>query len=272
MLKWNQMRDNTDGKAAATGRATGRAVELWIRHASIEEAVATALEEAKGGAHLPDPDEVMATLLGYAADPRNAQGGLTPSRMTPDDPGITLLESLEQEVLLVLPPHESDPTGEECVFLGHLDQLRRDPMGRLVVWDLKHSNRNAMILNFEYALQLAGYARAVERSYGEPCEVGGILLSTRYLNPKGRSKDAGPRTVAAEPQETFLKSTLTRVTVSAMMDDVRKWVAEIRSGRPSMNPGERCNAHMPRHCFGGPEACRRVYESASQEPSGLFAN
>ena len=215
------------GKASDTGTATGMAVELWHRDksAGTEDIIAAVENAARGLTERPpfpraDIGAAHRVLDRYRNDPRNIEADVP-------------VWSLEAEVFLELPPHDSDKTGRPVCFTGHLDQVRRTRTGLLEVWDLKHSRFAGHELVAKYAWQQCVYAAATAATFNETVRWGGIVRTTGYLVRGAKSK---------EPDEfnVFYPGGFGPDKVNAVLDSIRLAVANIRNGDVALRSGEGC--------------------------------
>lgn len=205
------------GKAADTGSAVHRAVEVWHK----EKDVAGALAAVR--AHLSDfpqadLDEVRLHFTPYANDPRNAECDLVHN---------------ELPVKFRLPPHESDPTGSPIFVRGTLDQIRRE-RGQLFLWDVKTSQKDGWTLAHEHALQLAAYCRGASETLGVTVYPGGIIRTRGY-----RTRGAPP--AETRPPGVFFGAPFATHQIDALLESVRLAVAQIRGGSVQLGPGEWCS-------------------------------
>lgn len=157
-------------RAAHTGSAVGRAIELAHAGALLDDALRTVAAEAPEKWASADLEQVQRWAFAYCADPRNGK----------DSPyGVVVPGSCEREVEALLPPAPGD-AGPPFRLVGHLDQLRRDRQGRLRVWDLKSGKPGGQELVLQYAWQLAAYALASTATVGEDVLPGGIIRLRGY--------------------------------------------------------------------------------------------
>jgi hypothetical protein len=237
--------ERESGKAADTGTAIGLMVELWHRGDDPDRAITRTENAATGGFadrhpfSLADLGEATRAFRRYAADPRN-------------DRGMVLVDSLEREVSLELPPHPFDPTGAPVCISGHLDQVRIGAHGMLEVWDVKHSRFNGDDLLKKYFWQQAAYTIATGASYGRPVKWGGLICTKGYLV-------RGAQTRAPDAFRVHFRASMTVADCKAALDAIRFTVAMIRRGAIAPTPGVFCN-YCPAKTFA---ACRH-------EMSGIF--
>lgn len=237
-------------KAADTGTAAGRLIELFHRNladevingASLQAAriVATtqAIHEHPHGFPLADMADAGKIAARYTEDPRAYDPG--------SEYGVVLPELCEAEVTYTLDPDEADPTGEPIKLVGHLDQVRRDPNGVLRYWDIKATKRyDGKSAAYAYAWQLAAYALAASETLGEPVHVGGIILVRQYL---GKIKSKRP---AAECGGVWVVAPWTHDQCRGMLRQVAYQIGRIRAGVIAETPGPTCS-FCP---GGGPAYC-----------------
>lgn len=233
VLRWRQdlgidVMDRTGSKAADTGTAVGRAVELWHRRRDRDLAgIMQQVEEEAAGVPPSRPpfleadlEETARTLLRYTRDPRNVAA---------DVPEW----SLEAEVRLTLPPHPLDPTGEAVHLVGHLDQIRIE-RGIAWVWDLKHSRHSGPALVSGYSWQQAIYALAAEATFRRTVGWGGIIRTTGYL-VRGAGKSVGDG-----EYNVMFPAGLQPEQLAVIADSVRFAVALARRGDAPLRPGDHC--------------------------------
>lgn len=233
VLRWRQdlgidVMDRSGSKAADTGTAVGRAVELWHRRRDRDStSIMQQVEEEAAGIPPSRPpfleadlEEVARTLFRYRNDPRN---------IAADVPEW----SLEAEVRLTLPPHPLDPTGEAVHLAGHLDQIRIE-RGIAWVWDLKHSRHGGPALVAGYSWQQCIYALAAEATFRRPVGWGGIIRTSAY-GVRGAGK-----TVGDDEYNVFFPAGLQPEQLAAVADSVRFAVALARRGDAPLRPGDHC--------------------------------
>ena len=162
------------------------------------------------------------------------------------------MESLEVEVDLTLDPLPQDPTGRPIYLVGHIDQIRPNPDdGIWEVWDVKSGTRmsgEAMV--GEYAWQQAAYTLGAMQKFQRPMRWGGIILVRGYQkqilvpNPKYVHGGKEPRRKKRKPEpgreNVFFRAPFSHDDLVSMMYQVRKRVANIRRGDPSLNIGDHC--------------------------------
>lgn len=208
--------DDTSGEAADSGSGTHHAVEHWHKHGDMQ----AALDDVRRNLHkfpLADLDEVRLHFTPYTLDPRNR---------------VTLVAN-ELPVKFTLSPADRDPTRQPIHVKGTLDQIRRGPDGRLLLWDLKTSKRDGMSLLNEHAFQLAAYCLGAAQELGEPVHPGGIIRSRGW-----RTRGCDPTTA---PSGVFWHAEFTLDQINVLLDTVRESVASIRSGEITTGPGDHCN-------------------------------
>lgn len=240
--------DDTGSAAANTGSAVGRIAELWHRGGegatSFEEAVAQAMREVAENFPRADMDEARLHALGYASDPRNR--------------GVVVAEWCELEVKLTLAPAPEDPTGQPIELVGHIDQIRRDPVTKqLRVWDLKNGRPGGLELLYGYAWQIAAYSLACTATLGEPVLPGGVIRMKGY-GTKRRDPDADPSTHFEAPWSLD--------QCRGMLDVVAFEVAHVRNGAIAMRPGMHC-MWCP---AGGPHLCGARLRALPTIPKGML--
>ena len=222
--------DDTSGKAAQTGSAVGRMIELWHRGTLPGDLHLAVEAQAASEWPLADLDTARGWLTAYLADPRNWDDS---------EHGEVIPESLEQEVVYNLPCDESDPTGEPIRLVGHMDQVRRSP-GGLKVWDVKSGRPSGTEMIAAHAWQLAAYALGATALYGEPVLPGGIIRLRGY-----DSKRTKP------PKNVFYQTPWTLDQCRDMLGSPAYLIAMLRRGEVLSLPGASC-VWCP---GGGPHLC-----------------
>lgn len=217
-----QVDDGEHGSAANTGSAVGRGVELWHAGYTLGDAVARVQAEASEKFPFADMDATTRMIRNYTRDERNGQ---------------TAAGHCELEVRLVLEPDPSDPTGEPIHLVGHVDQIRRGPDGRLRVWDLKCGRPSGLELLYSYAWQLAAYSLAASATLGETVYPGGIIRGRAYDYVEGgKSKGAQDPSVV----HAFYEAPWSPDECRVLLGSVRYHVARLREGLVLLHPGPHC--------------------------------
>ena len=132
-----------------------------------------------------------------------------------------------------------DPTGEPLVFEGRLDQVR-EADSQLLLYDLKSSKKDPMVLLHEHTFQMAAYC------------VGASILLKRQVNPGAlilvRRYKGDPNTAAV-----FWHYAWTFHDCEGILDVLRHRVAEVRKGILYHNPEESrchwCHQRTPDVCL-----------------------
>lgn len=232
--------DDSDsgGKAAHTGTAVGRGVELFHRGDRLPSIFATLEQESSEGNEHSDPfpladlSEVREVVTAYAADPRNQNG-------------VVLEESLEEVVELTLPAHPSDPTGVPIFLPGHIDQVRLED-GVYRIWDLKNSKRDPEELVPAYLWQQMAYTAGYAKKYPDRrVEWGGLIRTKGYLQktkriPKHLQTKRKTRPIQPGEHNVFLASPLRPKQYSRIIDQIRLQVARVRAKELVLRPGRHC--------------------------------
>ena len=248
--------------AANTGSAVGRAIELAHAGALLDDALRSVTAEAPERWPAADLEQVAKWAFAYCCDPRNG----------PHSPyGTVVPGSCEREVECDLPASPGDPSGEPFRVVGHLDQLRRDPQGRLRVWDVKSGRPGGQELVLQYAWQLAAYALASTATVGETVLPGGIIRlrgydKVPYMDPAAREH--------AEVAAVFYP-------VQWSLDDCRNMLlsaagelGRVRAGYIHLRPGLHC-LYCPVGGAAGPAGCGDrlpdFVQSGSALPAALAA-
>ena len=216
--------ENESGQAADTGSAVHYAAKLF--HTSAKGDVAKAIKEMERS--LPEyPLADLGTAEGhfrlYASDPRNK------------DAKIVLCE---EKIEVILPPPEGH--SEEVVIQGTVDQVRQEG-GRLVVCDIKtgaSAGEGDDMLNY-YAAQLAAYQVGAATLLKQHVSSAAIIRTRDYLKTD-RKKNPKPGPV-------FWYASWTYNDALALLEEVRRVVGDVRSGRISVSP----SAENCKWCPGG---------------------
>lgn len=216
----------SSGKAADTGTAVGRLIQLWHEGVMFEDAARKAGGEMAQDFPLADWDAARTVALFYAQDPRNR-------------PDVVVPGSCELEVMVRLEPDEEDPTGEPIELSGHVDQIRwafpdhpeRERLG-MAVWDVKNGAAYGDEMIHDYAFQIAAYAVGCTAHYGGPVMPGGIIRTQGYVPKRG----------SVEPAEAnvFFATPWAMSDAHAILDQVRYLIGQIRAGAILRQPGKHC--------------------------------
>lgn len=207
------------GKAADTGSAVHFAARAWHTVANKDTAKALKIMQM-GIANYPfaDLDTAADHFQGYAADPRNQEA--------------TCL-FVEEKIQVTLPPAEDDPTGQEIVIFGTLDQLRIDPASNvLTVVDIKTGRPDGLEMIAEHCLQLCAYQLGAAAKLSRPVLNAVILRTQDYLK--------------RSPGRVFYPGSWRFSHCRPMLDCVRAVVAQLRRGRVHVAP----SADACRWCIG----------------------
>ncbi len=231
--------DDTGGKAAHSGTAVGRAIEVYhateLDFDSIMDQVKKESNEAERPFPKADWGEVGRMFRNYTLDSRNPRSAVLP-------------ESLEEVVELELPPHELDPTGKPVYLTGHLDQVRF-VNGTFEIWDLKAGKPTGWEMLTEYAYQQVVYASAYKAKYPErKVAWGGIIRLRDYLaekkrvpNPDYDPKIRGMRKTIdvkdpIEEARLFYHCSFAVKHYKLILDAIRLKVAMVRAGKTEIRP------------------------------------
>ena len=216
--------DEDRGQAADTGSAVHYAAKAF--HTFAKGNVAAALKAMEQ--NLPEyPLADLGTAEGhfrlYAADPRNKEAEIV---------------LCEEKIEISLAPPEGD--FETVEIVGTVDQVRQEG-GRLVVCDIKtgaSAGEGDDMLNY-YAAQLAAYqvgaANLLKQHVGTAC-----IIRTRDYLKTDRKKNPKPGPV-------FWYASWGYNDALALLDEVRRVVGDVRSGRISVAP----SAENCKWCPGG---------------------
>ena len=208
------MHDEREGGAKAQTGNLVHSAAMWYHktegtEAARIEAGLAALEEARG--KFPEGDEAKARSIfaSYAADKANRDAKVL---------------WCEEPVRLTLKADPTDPTQEEIVIQGTLDQVREDKDGDLYVHDIKtgdYNDEQASIL--EYLAQQATYILAARETLSKKVVGGGLIYTPGYAKVRGRVHLPLPLTVGQ--CEDILR------LVPAIVAAVRRGEAVFRPGK-----------------------------------------
>jgi len=200
----------TSGPAADTGKAVHHAANIF--HNEKDAAIALGVMHGARNAYpFADLEQAAAMFRPYAADSRNIEARIIHG---------------EAKIKTRLPAHETDPTGEEIVISGIIDQIREEPNGVRILWDIKTGKPTGYEMMIAHAFQLAAYLIGAERELGIRCHAVGIIRIRDYLSRK--------------PGRVFWRMPWGIDTAYTLLDGVRKRVAEVRRGELYANPGDFC--------------------------------
>lgn len=129
----------------------------------------------------------------------------------------------EERVRLILPPDDSDPTGQAVHIAGTLDQVRRYPDGSMKVWDLKSSKLPAEEQLLDYVIQQSAYVLAARATLDPGINFGGLICSRNYFIARAKVHNAFSLSVGVD-------------SATLLIDAIRVVVANIRRGKTVFNP------------------------------------
>lgn len=209
------------GAAADTGSAMHRAADAW--HKGNEVAASLGIMQANTHEYpLADLTDAAALFLAYAADERNRECEYVLS---------------EAHTFINIAPSPDDPTGAPIVVEMTIDHVRRKD-GRLRVWDIKTSKKDALEVRDKTTFQVAAYCIGASVLLGQQVDPGGIIMPRRY-KPDGTGPVFWPFFWKFEDIEHILLP-------------VRQRVAEIRRGLVWHVPNSDCmwcRAKQPDVCY-----------------------
>ena len=210
--------DEDRGQAADTGSAVHYAAKAFHTFAKGDVAAAIkAMEKNLPEYPLADLGTAEGHFRLYASDPRNKEAK------------IVLCEE-KIEVRLEAPEGHI----EEVVIQGTLDQVRQEG-GRLVVCDIKtgaSAGEGDDMLNY-YAAQLAAYQVGAANLLKQHVSAAAIIRTRDYLKTD-RKKNPKPGPV-------FWYASWTYADALSLLEEVRRAVGDVRSGRISVAPStENC--------------------------------
>lgn len=188
-----------------------------------EEAGLDAIDASTSKFPLGNVENAKAIFKDYAADPKNQEADVV---------------WVEEPVRLVLPPAPGDPTGEEVVFQGTLDQVRRFE-GALQVWDIKTgAGKDPNESLDEYLLQQAVYTLAARQTLNPEVGTGGLIYTPGYEKPRGRR---------------FLPLGISVAQCELLMVPLVHLVSLVRQGVPVFTPSagacKYCSVRRYTNCF-----------------------
>lgn len=209
---------DSSGVAADTGSHAHGLVDAWYR--SDFDTAAALREVAALNRQFPqaDTERALEHFRAYIADPRNR---------------VTLLWAPEETIVIPLPPHETDPTGEPIYITGHIDQVRLAEDGLAYVWDIKTGKPGGFEMVNAYALQIAAYSVGASLKLQRPVHPGGLIRTLSYLK-----KTVDP---ASSPPDVFWHMPFDLEGALVLLDGVALRVAQIRRGDVTISPGSQCN-------------------------------
>lgn len=240
--------DRPVGKAAHTGTAVGRAIELYHRGSENNEAMNQVRREALTGIDGHDPfnladwSEVTKMFNSYTEDARNPRSAV-------------VVDSLEEKVTLRLDPHPNDPTGLPIIINGHTDQVRRSG-SNYYVWDIKSGKADGKSMIGAYMYQQCAYTMAYKQKYPDRnVSWGGIIRTRGYMsnrrvpNPnydpdKSAKSKGNSRTnlfpYSADHAPVHFEAPFGRDTIQAVLNQIRKTIGRMRGGDITITPGDHC--------------------------------
>jgi hypothetical protein len=178
---WVPGEDEGGGKPAQTGNLVHSAAAVFHRTPGTPEdrteAGLAALEAARSKFPLGEVARAKKHWLAYAADPKNQEAEVV---------------KCEETLTARLPPSPLDPTKKPVVVRGHLDQLRREPDGRLTVYDIKTGARfYGQVALDHYMVQQAAYVYGAWQTWkdefpGARFDAGALICTEGYFKPMGR--------------------------------------------------------------------------------------
>lgn len=207
--------DRDSGKAADTGSAVHKAA--WAMHEGGDFAVSVEVMRASAEEYpLADLAEAARLFRRYYDDPRNR----------------VPLQLNEAQVEVRLPAAPGDPTGEEIVIQGTVDQVRDG-----VVHDIKTGAALAgWEMALEHSVQMAVYMVGAEARLGTPVHGARIIRVRDY-------EKGGP---------VFWDVAIGRRQALRLLSRVPAMVAVVRRGEAWATPGHCCKycpARSPDRCL-----------------------
>lgn len=203
------------GPAADTGSATHAAIAAWHQMGQDPASALRVMTERFGEYPLASLEEAASLFLLYSRDPRNREADVV---------------AVERRIAFTLPPAPQDPTQEEIVIFGTIDQVRRAG-GRLKVNDVKTSKLPGATLLRDHLYQLAAYSVGASTLFGEPVDPGALIC------PRGYKKGERPED---RPAGVFFEYAVTHEDCRVLLNGLRHVVAAVRNGEVWANGGAHC--------------------------------
>lgn len=211
-----RMAEDSAGQAADTGSAVHAAAHAFhlTEDKSVDLALAAMRQLAPGKFPLADLGEAARMFRAYAADPRNRDARMILA---------------ERQMELRLPAHPSDPTGQEVVIFGTMDQVREGPGGEPELHDIKTGKSyDGPHMGPEHCFQLAAYQKGASEILGRPVREAYVIRVQDYMKPRS----VGP---------VFWPVPWRWSDVDDILDLVRQEVARVRMGLVMARPGKHCD-------------------------------
>lgn len=234
------------GEAANTGTLIHEGIDTWVKGSSLaaasEAMLARQAKFRRDGETQGDLEAAQRWLTQYTEDPRNA-----PLGHWPVDRRYGRVMHSEARCFLRLPCAEFDPTGEDVIIAGTLDQIRESPAdGSLWLWDVKSSKirtgASTHTLMLDHLYQTICYAAAAEQMLGKPVGLGGIISLRGYGARREEAKDV----FISAPVELTTHKQL-------VLDRIVEQIALMRSGHLTASIGDHCTrcyiAQGPADCI-----------------------
>ena len=211
--------DGTSGPAADTGSAVHLAASAYHTVAAGDFAAAMkSMREHLPEYPLADLGAAEHQFRFYVADPRNTAR-------------VILCEA---KIRIALPPPEGDSTASPVIITGQLDQVRESLGGVLTLYDLKTGgSMEGPAMLATHCAQLAAYQVGASVLLGRDVVGCGIIRTKDYLKlDRKRQPKPGP---------VFWEAAWTLADARAILDEVRRVVGDIRSGKIRISPSaENC--------------------------------
>jgi RecB family exonuclease len=205
--------ESSSGPAADTGSAVHCAAKAFHETKGDFAAAMKAMRDSLPEYPLADLGSAELQFRHYSRDPRNAEAR------------VVLRET---KVRIVLPPPEGDSTETPVIITGQLDQVREKD-GVLTLYDIKTggSQEGSEMLSTYFA-QLAAYQVGASLLLGRPVVSAGIIRTKDYLKTD--------RKKSPKPGPVFWEGAWTLADAREILDEVRRIVGDIRSGRIRVSP------------------------------------
>lgn len=216
-LMFSRMLTDESGKAADTGSAVHKAIEVWHTNGQDARDALKSMEAAIADYPLADLHDAALHFRPYIADPRNIEAEIV---------------VVEKKITFALSPAETDETGKMIYVTGTLDQIRREH-GRCYLYDVKTGQKyDGWTMMHTHALQIAAYCVGATQCLGYDV-LPGAIIATRGYRKRGVQE--------VDPPGVFYQFAWGLPECHRLLDSVRHTVADIRSGRISIGPGEHCS-------------------------------
>lgn len=219
LSKWLGMEQGSANIQAMIGTALHHTVGVFHEFNDKELAIKSLLEnngifDAKGQGYLLNEEhltEVLSMFRPYCEDKRNTEAKIL---------------GIEKYYSTLIPPHETDKTGEMITITGHVDQIRQED--RLLCCDIKTNAYSSSNLTLTHFYQLVFYAYLCNAS-GDFKE---LVFPGYLIMPRNYSKKNGT---------VFYRIPYKQRNMPIYLDNLRLAVANVRNRNISVSPEFWCN-------------------------------